>query len=37
VPVPVEELWETTCSDERESEDREVPTAQKRPDFPIAS
>jgi hypothetical protein len=32
-----EEIWEVTCSDERECEEREVRTARKRPDFPIAS
>ena len=32
-----EEIWEVSCSDERECQEREVQTAQKRPDFPIAS
>jgi len=32
-----EEIWEVTCLDEGECEEREVQTARKRPDFPIAS
>jgi hypothetical protein len=32
-----EEVWEVTCPDERECQEREVQTARKRPDFPIAS
>ena len=32
-----EELWEVTCSEERDGEEREVPAARKRPNFPIAS
>lgn len=31
------EIWEVTCSGERESDEREVQTARKRPNFPIAS
>jgi hypothetical protein len=32
-----EEVWEVTCPDERECQEREVQTARKRPDFSIAS
>jgi len=32
-----EEVWEVTCRDEPECQEREVQTARKRPDFPIAS
>lgn len=32
-----EEVWEVTCSDERECEEREVQPARRRPNFPIAS
>ena len=30
-----EDIWEVSCSDEVECEEREVQTVRKRPDFPI--
>ena len=32
-----EEIWEVSCVEEREHEEREIQTARKRPDLPIAS
>lgn len=32
-----EEIWEVSCAEERECEEREAQTARKRPDLPIAS
>ena len=32
-----EEIWEVACVEEREYEEREIQTARKRPDLPIAS
>jgi hypothetical protein len=32
-----EDIWEVTCPDEQECEEREVQTARKRRNFPIAS
>jgi hypothetical protein len=34
----IEEVWETSCLEDREYEEREVqPVARKRRDFPLAS
>lgn len=32
-----EEVWEVSCTEEREYEEREIQTARKRRDLPIAS
>jgi len=33
----IEEVWEVSCVEEREHEEREAQTARKRRDLPIAS